>query len=485
MQQSRKLQADFLRELRRVQRAAGISEAEIRAFERANEAARLPRDPDGYWHEKVLQARSTENLDELAAAALEALLLFTEPEWIEAQARKPYRLNDSFLNEPLHLVSGIRVNAVPEATGPQRFARMLLLCRDHLEKEWDLDFFSAALFVPELAMLGNSLDEVRALGAEARRKFEALPQMTDQEVTSTIFELLVGAASLRRGLEVEMVAEDRERKVPDYRITGLGAIPGAIECKRRLGFTQYELDEATRVAQLYESVRWLLWDRGVHCSLEVCFHVPVREISEADFSVAVREAIIHDDAEPRRYPWGTLAARPLPFCGSTPLTRLYSPDFLREAFDWDPMQIEWDGLLCQVRPPLVISVESFKMPVCLKWRSESSEALTKKARGINSLWAEAVKQIPDGEIGFIYIAYPEGARPAVADARTQHILTSMEKLWHRWSVRIPATVIDRLYPRPVGGGCPDLIESALAGAGKGQELWLTKLPWLIFTHQFE
>jgi len=61
----------------------------------------------------------------------------------------------------------------------------------------------------------------------------------------------------------------------------------------------------------------------------------------------------------------------------------------------------------------------------------------------------------------------------------------MQESWHRWYVRIPVTVIDRLYPRPVGGGVPDLIESSLPGAAKGNEVWLTYLPWLIFTRQFE
>jgi hypothetical protein len=37
----------------------------------------------------------------------------------------------------------------------------------------------------------------------------------------------------------------------------------------------------------------------------------------------------------------------------------------------------------------------------------------------------------------------------------------------------------------MGGGCPDLIESALPGAATGQEHWLTRMPYLIFTRQFE
>jgi hypothetical protein len=50
-----------------------------------------------------------------------------------------------------------------ESKGPQRFARMLLVTQDHLMKRWDVDYFAAAMFVPEVALLGNSVDEIRAL----------------------------------------------------------------------------------------------------------------------------------------------------------------------------------------------------------------------------------------------------------------------------------------------------------------------------------
>jgi hypothetical protein len=43
----------------------------------------------------------------------------------------------------------------------------------------------------------------------------------------------------------------------------------------------------------------------------------------------------------------------------------------------------------------------------LEVEERKSGALTKKARGLTSLWAHAVQQIPNGEIGFVYIAYPE------------------------------------------------------------------------------
>jgi len=272
--------------------------------------------------------------------------------------------------------------------------------------------------------------------------------------------------------------------VPDYQISGLGPIPVAVECKRRLGLSSYELAEAKQVEELYNAIRPQLHEQGIHGSIEASFSVPLRAVALQEFIAQVLAAVGHfRDQEPAPTPWGSLAFRRLEYFGRIPATRLYSPDYLQRIFDWSTLQDEWDGLLCEVETPLAITVDTFRMPLCLKWRSESEEALTKKARGVTSLWANAVKQIPEGELGFVYIAYPEGARAALADARTRHILRAASEWWHRWSVQVPGTVIIRLYPRALGPGCPDLIESSLPGASKGQEFWLTKLPYRVFTGQ--
>jgi len=126
-------------------------------------------------------------------------------------------------------------------------------------------------------------------------------------------------------------------------------------------------------------------------------------------------------------------------------------------------------------------VEIYTAPLCLKWKSESEEALMKKSRGITALLAAAVDQIPDGDIGFVYVAYPEGSRAELADARTRFIRDTAPKFWHRWLVRVPVTMINRLYARPLGSGAPDLIESVMAAAATGDEFWLNKLPWRVFT----
>ncbi len=424
-------------------------------------------------------ASQREDLDDLAESGLARLLSRIDPAWLRAEAQKPYRLESDFLTNPLHLVNGVRVGMNPSRMGPQRFARMLLVTQDHLMKRWDLDFFSAAMFVPEIGLLGNNLDEIRALGVEAEKKLAALPSMSDDMVTSTIYELLVGAACIRKGLKITMVPENRSRKVPDYQITNLGPIPAAIECKRRLGLTNYELDEAERVEKLYVSLRPLLRERGTYGSIEVAFNVPLRSVSTAEFVEQALAAVDQQKSVPTA--WGSVAFKPLPYLRSIEMTRLYSPEYLREVFEWDTLQDEWDGILCEVEPMQSIAVELFKKPLCVKWRSESEEALKKKTRGITSLWADGIKQIPDGEIGFIYIAYPEGARPAIADTRTRDILEAATDVWHRWSVRVPLMLVSRLYARSIGAGKPDLIENVLIGAAKGEEFWQKELPSQIFT----
>jgi hypothetical protein len=442
----------------------------------------LPDGPDLLWREEIEQVTTTQDMDPLLRSAVVRLTDLVDLDWLKREASKPYRLKRSFLESPLHLVNGVRVGMVNGSDGPQRYARMLLLAEDHLKKRIDLDFFSTAMLVPELAALGVALDEVAALGPEAEKKISALPSMTDEQVGSTIYELLVGAAGVRKGLDLTMIAEDRSKKVADYRINSFYSVPSVIECKRRRGLTNYELDEAKCVEHLYNSVRPEFRDHGVYGSIEASFTVPVQHVPVGEFIELISDVVARPDQEsPKRAEWGALSFRSLPYRRSVDETRLYSPEYLEEVFGWGVHQDEWDGILCEVDPPARVNVELFVRPLCLKWRSESSQALLKKARGIKSLWTDAIKQIPPGEMGFIYVAYPEGSRAAIADARTRQVMKELNEIWHRWYIRAPATIVSRLYARPLGVGVPDLIENILLAASDGEEFWLTKLPQRIFT----
>jgi hypothetical protein len=96
-------------------------------------------------------------------------------------------------------------------------------------------------------------------------------------------------------------------------------------------------------------------------------------------------AALKHEGNREQAPWGSVVFRRFVFNGNLPATRIYSPDFLRQVFNWNPLQDEWDGLLCEIEPPSRVNVRKYRMPICLKWRSESEEALRKKARGITSL----------------------------------------------------------------------------------------------------
>ena len=459
------------------QEAIGVSEEEMVAIEQAQ----LPPSDDRWWLHQILATPPSEYLDNFCQKSVNAILERIDHEWLRQEAAHPYRLDDRFIASPLHLVAGTRIPTKEEPPPPQRFAHMLLVALDHLAKRDDLDFFAAASFVPELAALGRRLDFIPRLGPEAVRKFEHLPTATADEVASTIYELLVGTACAAKGLKTEMLPASRTGKSPDFRLHNLAA-PAVVECKRRLGLTHYDLAEAGEVQRLYGRLREIARAGGFHGALEVRFKVPIETVETANFlSVAIPLLNHWADIEGICADWGEVSYRRLPFVGKLTETRLYSPDFLKRVFAWSPLGNEWDGLLCEVEPPRSIRVRTFRNPFCLKWRSDSQDAITKKARGITSLWAKAAKQIPPGEVGFIYIAYPEGQRSELADARTRHISETSASLYHRWSIQIPVTMISRLFARSLGSGEPDLIESVLPAVSLDGERWLTKLPAQVFT----
>jgi hypothetical protein len=359
---------------------------------------------------------------------------------------------------------------------------MLLVTSDHLNKRDDLDFFEASMAAPEIGMLGTRLDEIANLGPEAQQKLASLPFLDDDRVASTVHELLVGAALVDRGRQVEMLPENRATKVPDFAIHGFG-VPIEVECKRRLGLSTYELHEAVHVERLYAAVRPVLEDRGLHVLLGARFTSEVASVTEQEFSSTVL-SLLSDrelDGAERLATWGAVTCRVLPYASDVTTARLYSPVYLKEVFGWSTPQADWDGLLCEVDPPRRVVVGRCRNPRGLAWVSASDAALTKKARGVTSLWRRAAAQIRPAAMGLIYLAYPEGNRAAVADARTAHIRDAPRGWIPRWTVHIPLTVIARLYPRALGVGVPDLIESAMPVTVEADGYYARMFPANVFT----
>ena len=115
------------RELIAVQTAFGFSESELQQYEKLDLDAVLSDREERYSRQDVESMYPTATLDESAPAALEKLLPRVDPDWLDREGRTNYRLDDSFLNRPLHIVCGTRVGVGTLGDRPQRFARMLLV----------------------------------------------------------------------------------------------------------------------------------------------------------------------------------------------------------------------------------------------------------------------------------------------------------------------------------------------------------------------
>lgn len=454
------------------QDAVGISEDEIRQIE----AAMVPASDELWWRSQIEEMAPTTTFDALAPAAIRALLAVVPQAWLSKQ-RTACRLGAGFLNNPLNIVGGVRL-AQHAFEEPHYYAHMLCAADDYLRQRDDADFFMAARSLPELSVLGSRLPLVERLGNEAVRRFKSLSRGSGDGVLSTIYELIVGTAFIRNGRVVSMLASQPPEKTPDLRVDGMGA-PTVVECKRQADLGDYERAEGLKIGTLFSALEAVRRERGLHGALELEFEDEVATLDPAAFLDSIQDLLSQDsDAPFRRMAWGSAAYKRLPLSGDFRETRLYAPNFLSQVFDWPETGCEWDGLVCAVEPPAGVRVRSFKVPFCIKWRSVGTVAVSRKVRDITRLWAEATEQVPHGEVGLIYIAYNDGQRAALADAKTRGI--DSRDRHYDWSIRIPVTVVSRLYSRALGVGVPDFIEAALPGAAEGEEHWLDRVPRRVY-----
>jgi hypothetical protein len=458
----------------------GVDDKWLEEFENAQR----PVFEKDFWNSDIQRVPTTVKLEDVVANGYERLMPLVDKEWLREQANFRYRLsydNSDSSDCRLHLVGRQRLLPLNAPARPQRLAQMLLLSEDLLKGRHDLDIFEAPMLVSEVAGLGASLAEISQLGPEATKKLQSLPTEIDREVISIVFELLVGAACVRHGHSIEMLPASNKKKTPDFRVHGL-PVPMVVECKRRLGLNAYAEKEARHVERLYNAAQTLI-DR-YHPLVQVTFSQEVSEVPAEEFLAALTPLCesLEDDVEAESS-WGTIRVRRLPNICEFSGTRVFSPYFLETVFDWNHVESDWDGLLCQISPTNAAWINKVSWPRGMKWKCNADASLLKKARGLTSLWAEAVQQIPAGEMGCVYIAYTEGMRSELADTRTKHLLDSVQTkaLYHRASVRVPLTVINRLYPQALGNGGVELIESVIPMTLDGYDFMVGDWPGRVFT----
>ena len=364
-----------------------------------------------------------------------------------------------------------------------KFANYLVAANHHIRKEPFLDTSTAARAIPQICSLGFSLETLKEVkGADT--KLKQLFRAPGTETDSRIFELLVAAAFARMGHDVGFIEETAQAKTPDLRLYDK-PVPMVIECKRKQPLNDYEHREFSVMREVFTLLHAERMELGLVGELAIEFKQEITNLSAADIVQSVRDMttalspyVVHE-AE-----WGTLNLRPGPVSQDLEPTRLYSPDFLASVFGTDLELEEFDGICAVAENARFPEVERAELPFLFKWTSDSPDALQRKVQTIKTLWVEAVDQIPTGEMGLIYLAYEEGHRPSLADARTDAIRELSDTIYFKRSgIGVPMTVISRLYPNVVFEGRPDFIESTVplaAGPWDNFAFWIQEMPTSIF-----
>ena len=418
---------------------------------------------------------SDASVDDSLPNALENLLQVVDPTWLATEAETPYRLDTAYLENTFSLVAGRRVYNPPI----HRFAHALLVAKDYLDGREDFDFHTGALYVPELAALGSGLPLLGDVTGDTNQRISDLTGGPSGGVEATIYELLVACSCVRQGREIEFIPTGQD-KSPDIRLND-SVVPTIVECKRKQFLTQYERAEELAARVLFEAMHQELTKYGASGIVEVTFRSEIQDVSPLEFAETVRRAASLAPKVDLSYEWGELKFFPLPNNGGITPCRLYSPYYLEAVFDWDYDMPAHDGIICKVSAPEVLTTDDVSAPVGMKWTSISERAVLAKARLMGSLLKSACDQVPLGEMGIIYLCYQEGGRPEIANERTESIIDQIRVWWHRTGILVPAVFLQRLYPRALEDGLPDLIENCvhLVSDYADAEI-VSELPSLVF-----
>ena len=443
-----------------------------------------PSDNDQRWYHEDLTTQKvpvTGSIDEDLAETLEKLLSRVSGSWWREQQSLAEEAQRSAALQPLLLCG--RERKGPDFTKLHKYAYYLSVADRHLKKEPLLDIYTAARAVPQIYYLGTSLESLRNVEG-ASRKLRELWRAPSTETDSRIFELLVAAAFVRMGHEVSFIEETTE-KSPDLRLHDK-PIPIVVECKRKQPLNEYEEEEFSVIEEVFAILYAEQEALGLIGELAIDFEEELVGLSAADIVQDIRGITNSlSTYAAKETKWGTIDLKPVPVSTTFEPTRLYSPDFLKAVFGIDLQTDEFDGICAVVKNNQFPIVDRAELPFLLKWTSNSKTAFEKKLRTVMSLWIEAVGQIPTGEAGLIYIAYEEGHRPSLADARTDAIRNLCGDIYfNRRAISVPMTVISRFLPNTLFEGRPDLIESAIpaiVGDKDNHDFWTQEMPTRVFT----
>jgi hypothetical protein len=401
----------------------------------------------------------TGNFDDYLPKALDDLIKLMPNGWLDQEDPAPTRIGNLFNGtECLSLIKGMRPES--ELNPVHRLRQALLVASDYMNNEPNYDHFGGALLVPQTAYLGSKLDALNQVGGEVTERISMLWRGASASCDSTIYELLVAAGCVEYGRNVEFLPAT-DLKSPDIRCHD--PYPMVIECKRKRSLSNYEIKEGETMRALFLELETAARRLGLCGRFDLSLNIDAASMPRQEIiDRLTMQRLTPQPDRPLAYPWGMIAFHELPRRFSlSRRTRNYGANMLREVFDWNTDLPEWDGIVCRVDGGAMVDIEEVQRPVGLVWSNLSDSAVKKRSWGPVDLLGSAMAQIPHGEFGVIYIAYHEGARADIADKRVQELTERVHEWEHTTNIRVPIAFLTRLYPRPLGGGIPDLIESTI------------------------
>jgi len=438
-----------------------------------------------YWREDLSSEAVpiTGYIEDCLAEGLEKLIGRLPKAWWLEQRGLHEAQGSAHLRESLELYGGVSPDVF--SISRHRYAQALILAKESLDKCDDYDIYAGSLLVPSVAALCRALPSLYEVQG-GLEKLDELYRAPSEEFDSRLYELCVAGRAAALGRSVEFLVPTAE-VTPDLRLHDL-PFPAVIECKRQSRLSDFERQEFKTIQEVFRHLSSGSQRRSLIGTLTIVTQQPLQAIGVDTLVESSRKCT----AGLNPYgsivePWGAISFTPLDIMIDLQQpTRLYSPAFLRQVFEWNFETTEYDGICAVVANTRMPQVDRALLPFGIRWRCEAEEAVKRKARSLASLLAQAVQQIPVGETGFIYLAYEEMHRADIADSRTQKLLDETAK----WEIRKRGInpefiVVNRLYPGTLEEGRPNLIESAVPIGFSEENIWAGMMPFSVFVESTE
>jgi hypothetical protein len=430
-----------------------------------------------FWKSQLDGVDTTGMVEDSLKRGLDALLATIQPKWL----RRQYALSQEELKRrntlPFILIGNARHEAV---ASPHPLGYALFLTDLFLNEKTEIEIYDAAFLVPIVAALCDRLEGITAVKGGYEKLREMLREPSG-EFTGRVYELLVAGRAAEKGRDVEFIEPGSEVSA-DLRINDLG-IPLVIECKFQSQWSATERAEIGVIQTIFARLCSEYAQRGMTAIVQLTLTSRICDVNCDEVFASISQQL--NSLGPfgyRECEWGSLEVLSIePEIEWRRPTRLYSPNYLSHVFQWSQEDNPWDGICATALDTKNVVTQRARLPFGLKWRLSHRADEWSKARDVMRALQEAANQVPVGEAGCLYVGFEDSHRSALADLRTKRIIEKLPNFYHRKrGANIQHLLVTRLYPRTLGDGKPDMIESCIPASVGESDTWPDLLPNTVF-----